>query len=170
MEIRINDISNLVIASSFFDPRFKSLNFLNDEKKTEIMNLLNQDYTSMTKVSSNLNSPEKTIKILSKLTGKSLKTKATFETEWSSYINLPEEDMICNESDPLNWWKLKESQYPNVAKLAKKYLCIQGSSAESEGLFSTLKDILSDKRMSTRPEIVCLLLFLFGNQQFLSKQ
>ena len=41
------------------------------------------------------------------------------------------------ESNPLDWWKIQAPNYPILAKLAKKYLCICASSSASERLIST---------------------------------
>ncbi|CAN0483777.1 unnamed protein product, partial [Laminaria digitata] len=36
----------------------------------------------------------------------------------------------------LKWWAGKQSTFPTVAKLARKHLAVQASSAASESLFS----------------------------------
>ena len=46
-------------------------------------------------------------------------------------LNL-KEPMIPYTSSPLEWWKVNCNKYPNLAKLANKYLCVQGSSVASE--------------------------------------
>ena len=41
--------------------------------------------------------------------------------------------------DPLEWWKMHNTQLPTIAKLARKYLAIPASSAPSERVFSRAK-------------------------------
>ena len=38
------------------------------------------------------------------------------------------------EENPLNWWKAHEKMYPFLAKLAKRYLSIPGTSLSAERL------------------------------------
>lgn len=64
---------------------------------------------------------------------------------------------------PLAWWKSKTHQFPHVAKLAQKYLAIQGTSVPSERLFSTAGSVISDRRSRLQPDVVNMLLFLNKN-------
>jgi len=43
---------------------------------------------------------------------------------------------IDPDSDPLIWWKREANNFPALAVLARKYLCIVGTSVPSERLFS----------------------------------
>ena len=68
---------------------------------------------------------------------------------------------------PFSWWKNNESRYPDVAGLAKKYLCIPATSASSERCFSTAGNIASAKRSCLLPENLDLLVFLNNNKIFI---
>ena len=46
----------------------------------------------------------------------------------------------------LTWWKCHETSFPMISKLARKYLAIPASTAPSERVFSTAKNILQKKR------------------------
>lgn len=50
-------------------------------------------------------------------------------------------------TDPLDFWKQKETAFPNVAHQAKKLLCIPATSLPCERVFSAA-GILVDKRRS----------------------
>ena len=63
----------------------------------------------------------------------------------------------------LNWWKQNHVSYPNVAKTAKKYLCVPASSVPSERIFSLCGNILNKKRASLAPENLDMLVFLNKN-------
>ncbi|KAL4113081.1 hypothetical protein QTP88_016771 [Uroleucon formosanum] len=55
------------------------------------------------------------------------------QIELDKYLSLPSVGLHCN---PLKWWKIFYSEFPTLAKLAMKYLCIQGTSVPSERIFS----------------------------------
>ena len=64
---------------------------------------------------------------------------------------------------PLEWWKENQPKYPLLAKLAKQYLCVPGTSVPSERVFSTAGDIVTAQRSSLTSEHVDQLLFLQKN-------
>ena len=56
------------------------------------------------------------------------------------------EDNENELEDPLAWWALKKTIFPNVWKLAKFYLGIPATSANSERCFSFSNCLLSASR------------------------
>ena len=63
----------------------------------------------------------------------------------------------------LGWWRTAgKAEYPHLARVAAKYLCAQGTSARSEGNFSSLKQTYSAlrSRLSEKRVKQCMLLFL----------
>ncbi len=68
--------------------------------------------------------------------------------------------VIVHRHDPLNWWKLKELEYPRLVVLARRYLAIPASSASSERVFSTASDIVTKKRNRLLASRVHELVFL----------
>jgi hAT family C-terminal dimerisation region len=64
--------------------------------------------------------------------------------EVNLYLSFPS---ITNQDiDPLEWWKVNESQYPNLARMARNYLAIPATSVPSEQCFSLSKNLITDKR------------------------
>lgn len=59
--------------------------------------------------------------------------------EVSVYTSLP---TIAVDKDPLQWWTDNED-FPRLAKLAQKILCIPATSVASERLFSSSGNILT---------------------------
>ncbi|GFR31732.1 hypothetical protein TNCT_298471 [Trichonephila clavata] len=51
------------------------------------------------------------------------------EKELNEYLSMPR---VSFEHDPLNWWKVHYESFPSLKVLARKYLCIQGSSVALE--------------------------------------
>lgn len=67
------------------------------------------------------------------------------------------------QDNPLSWWRDNEKNYPLLARLAKRYLCVPGTSVASERVFSTAGDIVTAKRSCLTPAHVNELLFLQKN-------
>ena len=81
------------------------------------------------------------------------------------YLAVPESDHLTG-LDPLNWWSVNATNYPIISVLAKKYLAIPASSASSERVFSTAKNITDKKRWRLLPERLHKTIFLRHNQYF----
>ncbi len=83
------------------------------------------------------------------------------EAEVDTYMrdNLPSLD-----TDPLEWWKIQKTRFPRLAILARRYLCIPGTSVPSERIFSTAGLTVNRLRTRLTPEHVNMLLFLNKNQ------
>ena len=67
------------------------------------------------------------------------------------------------DKNPLEWWKIHNSDFMILSKLAKKYLCVMASSAPSERVFSTCGLTITNKRTLLKPERVNQLVFLSKN-------
>jgi hypothetical protein len=63
-------------------------------------------------------------------------------------------------TNPLVWWKLNETRFPHLARLARKILCIPATSASSERVFSTAGLTITQARASLKPENASSLIFL----------
>lgn len=87
-----------------------------------------------------------------------------FEAEIEKYIQMPKVDL---DTDPLNWWKIFNSDFPNLSQLAKKYLCIQGTSVPCERLFSYAGNVITNKRSLLSEDHAEQLIFLAKNSHFL---
>lgn len=70
---------------------------------------------------------------------------------------------IERKEDPLAWWRENASVYPKLQLLAKKYLCIPGTSVPSERLFSKAGELISNRRSQLKPKNVNMILFLNKN-------
>ena len=71
-------------------------------------------------------------------------------------------------NNPLDWWRVYHSKYPNMWRLASCILAIPATSAPSERVFSAAGNIVNKKRVRLKPETVDLLIFLRGNKEFVS--
>lgn len=82
------------------------------------------------------------------------------EDEISHYKNCPGIPVNCSA---LDWWKENQGKFPLLTVLAKKYLCIPGTSVPSELVFSTAGDILTAQRANLKSKHVDMLIFLKKN-------
>ncbi len=82
------------------------------------------------------------------------------QKEIEDYLLAPALD---SESNPLGWWKIHAGDFPIMAKVAQKYLCICASSSASERVFSTSGQIVSKRRSALKPDKVNMLVFLARN-------
>ena len=73
--------------------------------------------------------------------------------------------VVSMEADLLIWWKSEAKNYPSLAPLVKKYLCICSTSVASERLFSKAGFIANAHRNHLSSEHVLFLLFLSKNLQ-----
>ena len=63
-------------------------------------------------------------------------------------------------SDALKWWRAEAPNYPNLARLTRRVLCVPATSAPSERLFSVAGLTVSKKRSRLSDNAVTLLVFL----------
>ena len=63
------------------------------------------------------------------------------DKEIKAYLEKPCIDYEC---DPLQWWSSHKDEFPVTATLAKKYLCVCGTSIPLERLFSKGGHIIDD--------------------------
>ena len=74
--------------------------------------------------------------------------------------HLPLKDQTGRWNNPLEWWKMKQNQFPLLAALAKKYLAVPATSAPSERVFSTAGLTIANARARLLPETAAELVFL----------
>ena len=134
--------------TSFLDPRHKTLKYINNQAvqfqlKGSVLQLMRSEFKVKPKVESTEEPAEK-------------KRKSVFSYLEGDYNSLseddPEDELMRYVSepvmirDPLQWWKHYARRFPTLAKLARKFLCIMGTSVPSERVFSTAGLTVTDKR------------------------
>ena len=88
---------------------------------------------------------------------------AAVENEIKKWLELPEDENM----ETLQFMKVHSSEFPHVSQLVKKYLAIPASTAPSERVFSTAKNILTHKRNRLLPDRVHKCIFLRHNKAIL---
>ncbi len=151
-----SDTDKMLSVSSFLDPRFKAeyigsaatdLAVVKDRIAREGVELMPKDAAPevpqipRSQSSKATEPPAKKRKLSSWLkeakgtgTSTSLTADQKVQKEIEDYLLAPALD---SESNPLGWWKIHAGDFPIMAKVARKYLCICASSSASERVFST---------------------------------
>ena len=62
--------------------------------------------------------------------------------------------------DPFVWWRGNGDRYPKLKALARKYLCVQGSSTPAERVMSDMGNILNKKRLAMADDNFSSLMYL----------
>ena len=195
LEARYSDakVSEILEVASFLDPRFKDQYLQNkDDIITKIILECTENYGSIHEESKEIAEsdkpsgepestdsaystgppPAKRLKGLAALlkhieqesepSTNTLTPSQLIDKEITSYLDFP---AAKSDIDPLSWWKSEKGRFPNLAYIARKYLCICGMSVPSERVFSTAGHIASRSRGRLLPQNVSKLLFLAKNMQ-----
>ena len=75
--------------------------------------------------------------------------------ELERYLRLPEIPLQTpsgQNQDILHWWKSHTSEFPNLSKIARKFLAAPASSASSNRMFSAAKKMNHDLKKNTTEE------------------
>ena len=90
----------------------------------------------------------------------------SIQKELDHFLSVPAADSLTN---PLEWWKQHQNNFPRVAKVARKLFSVQPTSALSERVFSIAGTIFQKNRMRLKPDNADKILFLNLNDSFLSE-
>ena len=170
MKKRFSDNMNfsVLFKSTFLDIRFKRLKVIKDVDRAFVHTAIKSELKS-SKPSSDANKTQDNDNDENKT--KRMKLCLNFdesddeedsdpdediEREFNNYLAEPED----RGADPLVWWKEHEAKYPNLSKLAKKYLAIPATSVEAERRFSDLGILLTKRRLNMTGAHVDAQLFL----------
>ena len=168
--------AHLLAVSTLIDPRMKKMAFSNQEAARQAEQWIIQEArdtieaeatTAGTQNDNTEGRDEQSApglwdlfdqKVVNSQLTRSSASKATVEVH--AYIG---EDVLPRLEDPLTWWKTHEKRFNLLSKLAKKYLCVPGTSVPSERLFSKAGELVSIRRNRPKSKNVDMMLFLNKN-------
>ena len=166
------NLNNSVLAkASLLDKRFSHLKFLEKEERDQILEEVKKELKEIEKKpltatkekeSSTKEPPKKKKRFLGHGLDSSDEDDLDDETdktekELESYLS---EKKLKGDGDPLLWWNLHKDEYPNLARLARKYLAVQGTATPAERIMSRLGEILSKRRLAMKGELFSKIMFL----------
>ena len=72
----------------------------------------------------------------------------TLANEILNCCNRYPNEPLETEKNSLDLWRAKKEEYPTLARLARKYLCVPGTSTQAERVFSWMGWLLNRRRLS----------------------
>uniref|UniRef100_A0A3Q2TAZ2 BED-type domain-containing protein n=1 Tax=Fundulus heteroclitus TaxID=8078 RepID=A0A3Q2TAZ2_FUNHE len=169
-------------TSSALDPRFKRLPFLTEEERLDVYAgvtseaaSLEEDLPSVDDNVSDSAGPSapkrRASSLLESLLGHAFNaiSEPAVQSKTANAIAEEEMELYCRcpavplSEDPLDWWHRHKGTFPLLSRLAKRYLCIPGTSVSEERVFSTAGDVITAKRSALKPDHVDQLVFLHKN-------
>ena len=163
---------DLCLKGSFFDPHFKSLDFINSKETCDniIISQLKEEYEVLKQNShythrisdSNTDELTKMGKFWKK---KNAKVIAPTKDEFQHYLDVSELP-ILDEYDSFSWWVTNKNQYPILHQVAMKYVPIPVTSVLSKRLFSDAKNLITPQRTRLDSFLINQLMFLKRNRSY----
>ena len=83
-------------------------------------------------------------------------SRGSLSEEFDKYLKL---NPLKSCDNCLEWWSHNSLHFLNLAKHAKKYLCVPATSVPAEQVFSIAGEVISNKQSSLKPENVDMLIF-----------
>jgi len=161
--------NDILTISTILDPRFKKLHFRSAlsvsiaiekvckliKTKQDITASVNDPQNSLAPVANNTNVWSIHDELVSSTTR--CFDEPGVPVELRQFLSQP---VIQRTDDPITYWHQAKMVYPNLYKIAIKYLSIVGTSVPSERLFSKAGNILTEKRSRLSSERLSKLIFL----------
>lgn len=155
-----------VAVSILLDPRFKNLSVIEDpgvkeQLKNFVASILKAQTEVKPKIKEEEPSPAKKQKsVASYLEGDFSDDEEEDNTECELKQYLQEKVSRRSARNPLMWWKVNEPKFPNIARMARKFLCIMGTSVPSERVFSIAGLTVTKTRSTLEPESLDQIIFM----------
>jgi hypothetical protein len=164
--------SNTLIVSTFLDARFKNLAFSNVTASENTKKIVTEAVSEIYNYEANQQSTEIPGEIEDN-TPTELSIWSSFETFVSTHKprgtsmsraiievhRYLEDDLIPQNSDPLQWWRNNKFKYPKLSLVVQERLCALASSVPCESLFSKAGQVLNEAKTK-------MLLFLNINYKY----
>ena len=171
---RCHDNLNIKVLalSSFCDMRYSRLKFLETLQKYKVTKITKEDIVNEFKAELEMINNDNEEEDMEPKQKKVKKMKSFLDdddeddensdnrsaaSQLESYMK---EVPIKSRECPGAWWRLNQTKYPDIARLARKYLAVQGTSTPAERVMSDMGIILNKKRLAMTDENFRMLMYL----------
>jgi hypothetical protein len=90
------------------------------------------------------------------------------QDQFTNYITA-KTSLATDDFDVLEYWKMREAEYPNLSKMARKHLAVCASSTPCERSFSQAPLIIPYLRDSLQPDLFRTRMLLWSMQRLLDE-
>ena len=172
---RCHDNLNIKVLalSSFCDMRYSRLKFLDTLQKYKVTKITKEDIVNEFKtelemlnndhMEQDMEPKQKKVKKMKSFLdddddeGDENSDGRSAASQLESYMK---EVPIKSRECPGPLWRLNQTKYPDIARLARKYLAVQGTSTPAERVMSDMGIILNKKRLAMTDENFRMLMYL----------
>ncbi|CAB5387233.1 unnamed protein product [Rhizophagus irregularis] len=143
-----NKTNDTYLISTILDPRLKLKYYKDHNWEETLVNTIYQKFVNIYNKFYASTKPE-VLNNTSEIKEKSVMSHVfkwrniEYIDEIQTYLSL---SLMNEETDPLEWWKVNESQFSHLSQMARDYLPIPATSVPSEQSFSVGKNLITDKR------------------------
>ena len=160
---------NMLAKAYFFDKRFEKIEkFLEDDEAERVLNEVKDEAERLVREHQvESPPPEEVTRKKRRFLGIGLMEQdegesapAPSQSAAEEVMRYRREPMIAEDSCPFSWWRSRRKDYPLLARLARKYLSIPGTSTPSERVISRLNLVLSKRRLQMKGDFVSKIMFM----------
>ena len=158
---------NVLAKASFFDKRYEKIEKFVEKKeaeniikeiKCELNTVKARNDAEDTVVGNDIDEPPKKRRFLALNLSDSEEEEARItEEEFTRYRAEPK---LKSDGCPFEWWRSRRAEYQTMARLARKYLIVSGTSTPAERVISRLGLVLSKRRLAMKGSLFSKILFL----------
>lgn len=156
-----------IAVATLLDPRHKSLTVIEDPSVKErlkkfVFDTMKAETEPQATLKQEAASPAKKQKTVSSYLEGDFSDEETERDSLEDELNQYLQEKVTRKGtrDPLLWWKLNSERFPHIAKLARRFLCIMGTSVPSERVFSIAGLTITKSRSQLDPESVDEIIFM----------
>ncbi|XP_045483055.1 zinc finger BED domain-containing protein 4-like [Harmonia axyridis] len=181
--------NNTLAVSTFLDPKFKQLAFLNpsmaEKTKKNIIEMIGEKITEETSELYAINGANQSkVEPMEEIENENLSIWSTFDKtvasvqpkstcctraiiEMRRYVD---KDVIPRHQNSLLWWQEHKELLPYLSKIAQDKLCTLATSVPCERLFSEAGDLFTGRRSMLTNEKTYMILFLNANMSLVHNE